>query len=109
MSVRPLVEICAYEVETDGEVSDEEVEVLSPDGLPGVEGKRLKLEKEVEVIRKVVDPKLPSEKEVEDHYLMGHVVYRNWCDNSSQTCVYRNWCSLSKTHAILLKRQCISR
>ena len=27
----------------------------------------------------MVDPKLPSPKEVEDHRLMGYVVYRNWC------------------------------
>ena len=28
----------------------------------------------------MVDPKLPSEKEVQDHWLEGHVRYRNWCD-----------------------------
>ena len=28
---------------------------------------------------KLMDPKLPSKKEVEEHYLQGHALYRNWC------------------------------
>ncbi len=40
---------------------------------------RLKLEEEGEYVSKLVDPKLPSEREVEEHKMMGHVVYRNWC------------------------------
>ena len=40
---------------------------------------RLALEKDGAIIRKLVDPKLPSEKEVEEHYVRGHFPYRNWC------------------------------
>ena len=45
-----------------------------------IEGERLGLEKEEEVVRKLADPKLPNKEEVERHWLMGHVPYRNWCD-----------------------------
>ena len=27
-----------------------------------------------------VNPKLPSKNEIEEHELLGHSVYRNWCD-----------------------------
>ena len=40
---------------------------------------KLSLEKEDENLRKLVDPKLPSQAEVDRHYLMGHLPYRNWC------------------------------
>ena len=26
-----------------------------------------------------MDPKLPTQEKVEEHYLRGHVPYRNWC------------------------------
>ena len=29
--------------------------------------------------RQMLDPKLPSESEVKEHYLSGHMPYRNWC------------------------------
>ena len=47
--------------------------------LDGIGGERLGLEKEDEVVRKIKDPKLPSGEEVERHYLMGHMQYRDWC------------------------------
>ena len=37
--------------------------------------------------RKLQDPKLPSKKEVEDHNLVGHMPYRNWCT----FCVMGRW------------------
>jgi len=40
---------------------------------------RITLPKEDERIIKIVDPKLPSQEEVDRHYLMGHLPYRNWC------------------------------
>ena len=43
------------------------------------EGERIGLPREGEHIRKVLDPKLPSQEEVDMHYLMGHIPYRNWC------------------------------
>ena len=30
-------------------------------------------------MKRIADPKLPSEKEEEDHCLRGHLPYRNWC------------------------------
>ena len=40
---------------------------------------RLALEKEGGEIRRLIDPLLPSQKEVEEHLVRGHVPYRNWC------------------------------
>ena len=45
----------------------------------GEEGERLGLPREGEFIRKMVDPKLPSARDVDEHYLSGHIPYRNWC------------------------------
>jgi hypothetical protein len=38
----------------------------------GIDGERLGLREEEDCIRKLEDPSSPNEKEVEDHYLMGH-------------------------------------
>ena len=40
---------------------------------------KITLPKEDERIIKIVDPKLPSQEEVDRHYLMGHLPYRKWC------------------------------
>ena len=55
--------------------ADEEGEVEEA----GDQVERLALEKEGAGVRRLVDPKLPSEKEVEEHYVRGHFPYRNWC------------------------------
>ena len=47
--------------------------------IDGEVGEGLSLPREEEVLKRLVDPKLPSPKEVEDHRLMGHVVCKNWC------------------------------
>ena len=39
----------------------------------------IQMEDESEVLKRITDPKLPTEKERDDHYFMGHAVYRNWC------------------------------
>ena len=50
------------------------------DGFWGSEAaERLKSDKEDRFVRKLVDPKMPTEKEWEDHWVMGHWPYRNWC------------------------------
>ena len=38
------------------------------------------LPKEDRWVRKLKDPKLPSQEEVERHWLMGHMPFRSWCD-----------------------------
>ena len=40
---------------------------------------KIALEKEDDVIKKLIDPILPSQEEVDRHYIAGHVLYRNWC------------------------------
>ena len=39
---------------------------------------RISKDEEDENVRKMLDPKLPSEEEVRDHYRF-HIPYRNWC------------------------------
>ena len=36
-------------------------------------------EEQEDNLRKLVDPKLPTQEKVDEHYLRGHVPYRNWC------------------------------
>ena len=40
---------------------------------------RIALEKEGAVVKRIVDPQLPSAQEVEEHCIRGHLPYRNWC------------------------------
>jgi hypothetical protein len=42
-------------------------------------GTQLEVEEEGGHLRKLVDPKLPTQDKVDEHYLRGHVPYRNWC------------------------------
>ena len=58
----------AVDAARDGE---EETEV------EGVDGERIRLPRDDEVVKKLVDPLLPSPDEVERHRL--HLSYRNWC------------------------------
>ena len=30
-------------------------------------------------VKKVQDPRLPSEEDVKEHYVSGHMPYRSWC------------------------------
>ena len=69
MSVSPVQDDCLEGNE------DED----SPEEYQGLESERLGLDKEDEVVRKTLDPKLPTDEDVEKHYLMGHNPYRNWC------------------------------
>ena len=46
--------------------------------MAGVEGERIKAEKEADVVRKILDPLKPTEKDVEEHNRT-HLPYRNWC------------------------------
>ena len=45
----------------------------------GQESERLSLEEEDVFVRKLKDPKLPSQDEVDKHFVMGHFPYRDWC------------------------------
>ena len=73
MSVRPL-SICAGETMSD---SDPESDTEGPtEGVVGVEGEKIKVPKEGRFVRKVLDPRMPSEREVKEHEEMNHAVYR---------------------------------
>ena len=74
-SVRPF-DIAAEDV--DSEAGDGEEEDLGVEAGEACE--RVKVEKEGAVVKKLVDPKLPSQAAVDMHWLMGHVEYRNWCE-----------------------------
>ena len=91
-SVSPLVAIgVEAKVEgTDGleksvpEKSEEAIEEESEEEIPeefdGEVAERVGLEKEGQFVRKLIDPKLPTQAEVDMHRLTGHVEYRNWCE-----------------------------
>ena len=62
-----------------GEDGEKELEAGDlPAGLLEENLERLGPEKEDAFVRKLVDPKLPSQEEVDRHWLMGHVDFRNW-------------------------------
>ena len=73
-SVRPLSKIDVDNVSDGDEEGDLEVEGA------GEGCERLALEKEGGEIRRLLDPLLPSQNEVDEHWVRGHVPYRNWCE-----------------------------
>ena len=50
-----------------------------PDPIEGEDCIRVREDEDCKVVRRLLDPKLPSENEVENHYLCGHLPFRNWC------------------------------
>ena len=81
MSVRPLASDQVNQ-------SDEVVSNLKELGVEDLE--TLKFEEEDECVKKLVDPKLPKQEEVDRHILNGHIPYRNWCDICVR-CRVRRW------------------
>ena len=73
-SVRPLNEINV------DSVSDADDEEIVEGEIAGEPCERLALEKEGDVVKRLIDPLLPSTKDVEEHWVRGHLPYRNWCD-----------------------------
>ena len=58
----------------------EKLSELSPELADKVdECEKISLEKEGKFLRKKIDPRLPSDREVEEHMMQGHIPYRNWC------------------------------
>ena len=58
------------------EIGDEDADEIDDSGM---DGERISLEDEGVVVKKVKDPKLPIQLEVDKHYVMGHIPYRDWC------------------------------
>ena len=71
-SVSPL-EIDSVENGSDGDNEDMEKD---PEGE---DCKRSALHRESGEVRQLIDPLLPRRREVEDHWVRGHLPYRNWC------------------------------
>ena len=76
-----LDEDAASEAEEAGMAGDDEQEddEDEPDGVGSTVGIRYSLPKEGEFVRKILDPKLPTQAEIDEHLAMGHLPYRNWC------------------------------
>jgi hypothetical protein len=82
-SVSPLKEReDGYEVMANEAESDEDEEGLE-DEMRGEKCERITVEREDKVIKKMQDPKLPTQEEVEKHKVAGHLPFRSWCP----TCV----------------------
>ena len=72
--VRPICGQGVMNVDEEEADSEEEEGALQMDGPP----LRLEADRDEQVVRKLPDPRLPSQKEVEFHELT-HLPYRNWC------------------------------
>ena len=73
MPVR-LVQVLAEDsglVEDEDSEGDAEVEVVKGERL------RLLVPKDNEFVRKVRDPRLPTQEDVEEHYVRAHIPYRD--------------------------------
>ena len=57
--------------------ADDENEVIE---FEGEDADRLALEKDGGEVRKLVGPLLPNRREVDKHWMRGHLPYRNWCE-----------------------------
>jgi hypothetical protein len=77
MSVSPFVKgICVNEVDSD---ADDEGGCVGDVALAADAWERIRLEGKDAVMKKLVDPKLPSQAEVDRHCVMGHLPFRSWC------------------------------
>ena len=66
--------------ETDGgEVDDDSDEQLEEVTRLGCDVEKDRPEEDLRSVRRMVDPRLPSVKDMKDHELQGHLPYRNWC------------------------------
>ena len=55
-------------------------EELEAEGeMEGELGERIGLPKEDEYVRKLQDPVMPSQDQVDIHYIKGHIPFRSWC------------------------------
>ena len=59
-----------------GDEAVDEAEELEVDDS-GIEGERLIVKRDDEVVKKIKDSNLPTSEEVDSHYVMGHISYRD--------------------------------
>ena len=74
-------EICDLANVSEGEEDLEEM----PEEVRGWKVEKIRLEESGDVIKKMADPSMPTEEEVERHRMEGHVEYRNWCSTCVRT------------------------
>ena len=74
-SVSPKI---GCEIRVVGDDAVDEAEELEVDDSE-IEGERLVIKRDDEIIKKVKDPNLPTSEEVDGHCVMGHIPYRDWC------------------------------
>ncbi len=72
--------IMANECDSDWDYEDRICETCDGDVV-----QRVSKERADEHVRKMLDPRMPSEEEVSDHYRF-HIPYRNWCPFQGQGC-----------------------
>ena len=77
MSVRPEEGISRDIAPVEGSEDGDDEGIM---GDPvGEDVERLGLPRDGEFVRRLPDPKLPTEGEIEEHCVSGHIPYRNWC------------------------------
>lgn len=72
-----LCYVCGVEGEVE-EMSDDEGEVVRAVEKTGEEVERLKAKRDERLVKALIDPRRPTQKEVEEHEQI-HLPYRNWC------------------------------
>ena len=70
LSVSPVLDESGDAVDSGSEIDAD---------MEGMSGERLKLPKEEEAVKKLRDARLPLQEDVDKHYLMGHMKFRDWC------------------------------
>ena len=74
-TVSPSTKLESLEEESEEELSREEEEMGT-----GEVPIKVRVKKEKDFVRKLADPKLPTDEERKSHWLQGHYPYRNWCE-----------------------------
>ena len=67
------MQISVYGVEDGGESDEESAEFW------GEVCEKIRAAEDPGVLKKIGDPRLPRPEQVEEHYLSGHIPFRNWC------------------------------
>ena len=80
------VEVSSGSAEEGGDVEgsreglgEEEEEVEVDEEFKAIVVETMGSEEEGGVVKRLIDPCAPSPKEINDHFMRGHLPYRNWC------------------------------
>ena len=67
-------------IETEGMEEVEEIEEEEEGVIKFEDPRKTQVRNDKEFVRKLADPKMPSEEARKMHWLQGHYPYRNWCE-----------------------------